>query len=62
MRLVSEGRPNLAQDAIPGLNLKGRLVPQGRLEIRRDAILNNLQPSLRDLIMLHDGPRTSVLG
>jgi hypothetical protein len=27
-----------------------------------DAILDNLQPSLRDLIMLHDVPRTSVLG
>ncbi len=23
-------------------------VPQGGLEVRRDAILNNLQPSLRD--------------
>jgi hypothetical protein len=36
--------------------------PQGRLEIGRDAILKNLQPSLRDLIMSHDVPRTSVLG
>jgi hypothetical protein len=28
----------------------------------RDAILNNLQPSLRDSISLHHVPRTSVLG
>jgi hypothetical protein len=28
----------------------------------RDSILENLQPSLRDSIMLHDAPRTSVLG
>ena len=28
----------------------------------RDAILDNLQPSLRDLIMFRDAPRTSVLG
>ena len=28
----------------------------------RDAILDNLQPSLRDLIMFHVLPRTSVLG
>jgi hypothetical protein len=27
----------------------------------RDAILDNLQPSLRDLIMFHDVPRTGVL-
>jgi hypothetical protein len=38
------------------------LVPQGRLKIGRDAILENLQPSLRDFIMSHDVPRTSVLG
>ena len=37
-------------------------VPQGRLKIGRDAILDNFQPSLRDLIMFHDVPRTSVLG
>jgi hypothetical protein len=37
-------------------------VPQGRLKIGRDAILDNLQPSLRDSIMFHDVPRTSVLG
>ena len=28
----------------------------------RDAILDNFQPSLRDSIMLHDVPRTGVLG
>jgi hypothetical protein len=28
----------------------------------RDAILDSLQPSLRDLIMIHDVPRTGVLG
>jgi len=60
--LVPQGRLNLAQDASPGLDLKGRPVPQGRLKIRRDPILGNLQPSLRDLIMLHHLPRTSVLG
>ena len=27
-----------------------------------NAILDNLQPSLRDWIMWHDVPRTSVLG
>jgi ATP-dependent phosphofructokinase / diphosphate-dependent phosphofructokinase len=32
------------------LDLKERPVPQGRLKIGRDAILENLQPSLRDLI------------
>jgi hypothetical protein len=37
-------------------------VPQGRLKIGRDAILNNLQPSLRDSIMFNHVPRTSVLG
>jgi hypothetical protein len=30
------------------LDLKGRPVPQGRLKIGRDTILDNLQPSLRD--------------
>jgi hypothetical protein len=59
---VPQGRLNLAQDASPGLDLKGRPVPQGRLEIDRDAILENLQPSLRDLIMFDDVPRTIVLG
>ena len=48
---VPKGRLNLAQDASPGLDLKGRPVPQGRLKIGRDAILDNLQPSLRDLII-----------
>jgi hypothetical protein len=42
--------------------LKGRPVPQGRLKIGRDSILDILQPSLRDLIMSRDVPRTSVLG
>ena len=60
--LVPQGRLNLAQDASPGLDLTGRPVPEGRLKIGRDTILDNLQPSLRDLIMLHDVPRTSVLG
>ena len=60
--LVERGRLTLAQDASPGLDLKGRPVPKGRLKIGRDAILDNLQPSLRDLIMSHDVPRTSVLG
>jgi hypothetical protein len=59
---VPQGRLNLAQDASPGLDLKGRPVPQGRLKIGLDEILDNLQPSLRDLVMLHDVPRTSVLG
>jgi hypothetical protein len=46
---VQQGRLNLAQDVSPGLNLKGRPVPKGRLEIRRDVILSILQPSLQDL-------------
>jgi hypothetical protein len=37
-------------------------VPEGRLKIGRDAILDNLQPSLRESIMFHGVPRTSVLG
>jgi hypothetical protein len=44
---------NLAQDASPGLDLEGRLVSQGRLKIGLGEILDNLQPSLRDLIMFH---------
>jgi hypothetical protein len=59
---VPQGRLNLAQDASPGWDLKGRPVPQGRLEMGRDPILDNRQPSLRDSIILHDVPRTSVLG
>ena len=59
---VPQGRLNLAQDASPGLDLQGRPIPQGRLKIGRDAIMDSLQPSLRDSIMLHDIPRTSVLG
>jgi hypothetical protein len=38
-----------------------RSVPEGRLKIGRHAILDNFQPSLRDLIMFHDLPRTNVL-
>jgi hypothetical protein len=37
-------------------------VPQGRLKIGRDAILDNLHPSLRDSIRSHGVPRTSVRG
>jgi hypothetical protein len=37
-------------------------VPEGRLKIGRDPILDNFQRSLRDLIRLHLVPRTSVLG
>jgi hypothetical protein len=37
-------------------------VPKGRLEIGCDSILDKLQPSLRDSIMLQDLPRTNVLG
>src|ERR1700730_483705 len=59
---VPKGRLNLAQDASPGLVLKGRPVPKGRLEIGRDAILDNLQTSLRVLIMFRDVPSISVLG
>jgi hypothetical protein len=58
--LVPQGRMNLAQDASPGLDLKRRPSPAGRLKMDRDVIL--LQPSLRDSIMLHDVPRTDVLG
>jgi hypothetical protein len=32
------------------------------MEIGRDEILENFEPSLRDLIMFHDVPRTNVLG
>ena len=45
---VPKGRLNLAQDASPGLDLQARPVPQGRLEIGLDEILENFQPSLRD--------------
>jgi len=56
------GTAELAQDASPGFDLQARPVPQGRLEMGRDEILENLQPSLRDLVMFHDVPRTNVLG
>ena len=53
---VPKGRLNLAQDASPGLDLRTtqsrracpELVERGRLKIGRDAILDNLQPPLRD--------------
>jgi hypothetical protein len=45
------------------VNSISKLSPGGTAENRpRDAILETLQPSLRDFIMLHDVPRTSVLG
>ena len=59
---VPQGRLILAQDGSPGVGFEGDLVPKRRLEIGRDEILENLQPSLRDLIMSHDLPRTGVLG
>ena len=40
----------------------GKTSPAGTTGIGRDAILDNLQPSLRDSIMFLDVPRTSVLG
>jgi hypothetical protein len=49
---VPQGRLNLAQDVSPGLDLKGWRVPQGRLKTGRNAILDNFQPSLRDLIIM----------
>ena len=61
-KLSPAGTAELSPGRSPGLDLKGRPVPQGRLEIGRDAFLDNLQPSLRDSIMFHDVPRTSVLG
>jgi hypothetical protein len=36
------GRPSLCENSLPNS------VPQGRLKIDRDAVLDNLQPSLRD--------------
>jgi hypothetical protein len=53
------GTAELSPGRSPGLDLQGRQVPQGRLKIGRDAILENLQPSLRDSIMLPDVPRTT---
>jgi hypothetical protein len=61
-KLSPGGRLNLAQDASPGLDLNGRPVPKGRLKIGLNEVLDNLQPSLRDLIIFHDVPRTRVLG
>jgi hypothetical protein len=48
MKLVPQGRLNLAQDAVLGLIAKDDPVPQGRLKIGTGAVLENLQPSLRD--------------
>ncbi len=61
-RMSPAGTAELSPDASPGLDLQARPVPKGRLEIGRDEILESLQPSLRDLIMFHDVPRTGVLG
>ncbi len=58
---VPQGRLNLAQDASPGLDLKGRPSPVGTAENRPRRILDNLQASLRDSIMLHDVPKTDRL-
>jgi hypothetical protein len=58
---VPKGRLNLAQDDSPGLDLKGRPSPAGTAGNCREAILDNLQPSLRGSIMFHDVPRTIVL-
>ena len=49
---VQQGRLNSAQTLVLA-ELEGDSVPQGRLKIGRDVILDNLQPSLRDLIMLY---------
>jgi hypothetical protein len=56
------GTAELSPGRSPGLDLQARPVPQGRLRLGRDEILENLQPSLRDLIMFDDVPRTDVLG
>jgi hypothetical protein len=60
--LVPQGRLNLAQDASPGLDLKGRPSPVGTAENRPRRIRDNFQPSLPGSIMLHDAPGTSILG
>jgi hypothetical protein len=60
MNLVPKGRLNLVQESVLGWICKDDSVPQGRLKMGRDEIL--VQPSLRDLIMFHDVPRTNVLG
>jgi hypothetical protein len=46
--LSPAGTAELSPGRSPGLDLKVRLVPQGRLKIDRNAILDDLQPSLRD--------------
>jgi hypothetical protein len=59
---VPKGRLSLAQDASPRLLRKDDPVRKGRLKMSRNAILDNLQPSLRDSIVFRDVPRTNVLG
>ena len=59
--LICTSLAELSPGRSPGLGLKGRPGPQGRLKIGRDPILDNVQPSLRDLIRLHLVPRTTVL-
>jgi hypothetical protein len=61
-KLSPEGTAELSPGRQSWVAFEGRPVPKGRLKIGLDAILDNLQPSLRDLIMLHDVPRTRVLG
>ena len=40
---VPQGRLNLAQNASPGWDVKGDSVPQGRLKMSRETILENFQ-------------------
>jgi hypothetical protein len=54
-----EGTADLSPGRSPGLDLEGRPVPEGRLKFGGGSILDILQPSLRDLVMLHDVPRTA---
>jgi hypothetical protein len=56
-----EGTAELRPHAVLGVG-PGKTSPAGTTGIGRDAILDNLQPSLRDSIMFLDVPRTSVLG
>jgi hypothetical protein len=57
-----KGRLNLAQDAVLGRAYETRQVPKGRLKIVQGQVAAYSQPSLRDSIILHDPPRTGVLG
>jgi hypothetical protein len=61
-KVSPEGTAELSPGRSPGSEQKGRPVPQGRLKTGDNSILDNFQPSLRDSIMLHDVPRTGVLG